>query len=60
MKFWHYWAKSLGDKASHDKKDADIVAIFRTIIVLIYISTNCVIVAGVIRHWNDNYQQIDH
>ena len=52
-KFWRLWAKALGDKSGINAKEADIVAAFRTTIVLIYIITNFVIVAGVLRHWND-------
>lgn len=55
-KLWHYWSKALGEKASDDNKEADIVAIFRSLIVMVYISTNCFIVAGVLHHWNDNAQ----
>jgi len=48
---WRLWAKSLGEKASPDNKEADKIAIIRTIIVLIYVITNIFIVSGVIRHW---------
>lgn len=48
---WRLWAKALGERASPDNKEADKVAIIRTLIVAIYIATNFVIVAGVIRHW---------
>jgi len=48
---WRLWAKALGEKASKDDKEADRVAIVRSIIVLCYIITNMFIVAGVIRHW---------
>jgi len=48
---WRLWAKALGQKASDDDKEADIVAIIRTVIALVYIITNIVIVAGVIKHW---------
>lgn len=48
---WRLWAKALGEKASADNKDADRVALIRTFIVLFYIITNAVIIAGVIRHW---------
>lgn len=52
-KLWHLWALALGEKA-HKKDDvADRVAIVRTIIFTTYLITNCFIVAGVIRHWND-------
>jgi hypothetical protein len=46
------WAKALGEKSGSDDREADRVAIVRTIIVLCYIITNLFIVAGVIRHWN--------
>jgi hypothetical protein len=52
-KFWNLWAKALGEKASTDDNEADKIAIIRSIIVLIYIVTNFVIMAGVLRHWND-------
>ena len=48
---WRLWAKALGEKASTDNKEADKIAVIRTIIVLFYILTNAVIIAGVIRHW---------
>jgi hypothetical protein len=48
---WKLWANALGEKASKDNKEADKVAIIRTIIVISYIITNCFIIAGVIRHW---------
>lgn len=50
---WKVWAKALGEKASHKKKEADTVALIRTVIFLSYLTTNAFIVAGVIRHWND-------
>ena len=51
--FWRIWAKALGEKASADNCEADRIAIIRTLIVICYVITNIVIVAGVIRHWND-------
>ena len=53
IKLWRFWAKALGEKASTDDREADKIAIIRTIIVLIYIITNFFIIAGVLRHWND-------
>lgn len=50
---WKVWANALGAKASTDKRHSDHVAIVRTIILVMYMTTNCFIVAGVIRHWND-------
>jgi len=51
MCMWRLWAKALGEKTGTDNKEADRVAIIRTVIVLCYIITNMVIIAGVIRHW---------
>lgn len=51
---WRWWAKALGEKASKCDKESDNVAIIRTVIFASYLITNCFIVAGVIRHWNDN------
>lgn len=50
---WRWWAKAIGEKASKCDKESDIVATIRTIIFATYLLTNCFIVAGVIRHWND-------
>jgi len=51
-KLWHIWAKALGEKAGKSNKEADLIACIRSMIVLVYIITNFVIIAGVIRHWN--------
>lgn len=51
---WRLWAKALGEKHGRDNTEADRIALIRTIIVLSYIITNLFIVAGVIRHWNDD------
>jgi len=50
---WRLWAKALGEKAGKDKKEADVVAFIRTVVLFSYMLTNAFIVAGVIRHWND-------
>jgi len=47
------WKYALG--SFHDEKTQEydnIIAVIRTFILLSYLVTNCVIVAGVIRHWN--------
>jgi hypothetical protein len=49
---WRIWAKALGEKAGATDDEADRIAVIRSIIVLLYITTNCFIVAGVLRHWN--------
>jgi hypothetical protein len=51
---WRWWAKAIGEKASKCDKESDTVAIIRTFIFITYLITNCFIIAGVIRHWNDS------
>lgn len=60
---WHLWAKALGEKASRCSKESDRVAVIRTVIFASYLLTNCFIVAGVVRHWDNskstsNFSQI--
>jgi hypothetical protein len=50
---WRLWAKALGEKATKNDREADYVAGIRTFLFVTYLLTNCFIVAGVIRHWND-------
>lgn len=50
---WRLWAKSLGEKASKCDRESDVIAGIRTFIFLTYLITNVFIVAGVIRHWNE-------
>jgi hypothetical protein len=52
---WRLWCKALGDKATDCNKESDKVAIIRTVVLAIYLITNAFIVAGVVRHWNDDY-----
>ena len=49
---WRLWSKALGEKAGTNHKEADKIACIRTVIVLSYIVTNCFIIVGVVRHWN--------
>lgn len=48
----------MGEKAHKKDAVADRVAIVRTIIFVTYFITNAFIVAGVVRHWNDQPAQI--
>jgi hypothetical protein len=48
---WRIWAKALGDKTGKSNREADLIAIIRTIIVLVYLGTNIMIVTGIIHHW---------
>jgi len=59
---WKLWSLALGEKAHKKDQVADKVAIIRTIIFATYLITNIFIVAGVLRHWNDEtkiYIQVD-
>ncbi len=50
---WRLWARSLGTKEGKNEKEADMVALVRTVILFSYMLTNAFIIAGVARHWND-------
>ena len=50
---WRLWAKALGEKATKNDREADYIAGIRNFLFLSYLFTNLFIVAGVIRHWND-------
>ena len=55
---WRLWAKALGEKAGKNEKEADIIALIRTVVLISYMTTNVFIIAGVVRHWNDtNHSQ---
>ncbi|QFG06258.1 hypothetical protein PQC12_gp002 [Synechococcus phage S-SCSM1] len=54
-KVWRLWCKALGEKATNNDIESDVVAIIRTLILFSYLITNCFIIAGVIRHY-DNQQ----
>lgn len=50
---WRWWAKAIGEKASKCDRESDKIAMIRTVIFATYLITNCFIIAGVIKHWND-------
>ena len=43
---WRIWCYALGKKEGRDKKDADRIAIIRTLIMIQLIVTNFFIIAG--------------
>lgn len=53
---WRLWAKALGEKAGKNEKEADVIALIRTVVLISYMTTNAFIIAGVVRHWNDEKQ----
>ena len=53
-KFWEIWKYALGSFSDEKTKEYDnTVLIIRSIIFLTYLITNCFIISGVIRHWNN-------
>ena len=53
-RMWSVWKYALGSfNDDKTKKYDDVICIIRSGILLTYVVTNCVICAGVIRHWND-------
>jgi len=50
---WRLWSYALGRKEGRSDREANIIACIRTFIFISYLVTNCFIIAGVIRHWND-------
>jgi hypothetical protein len=51
---WRLWAKAIGEKATKNDRESDHIAGIRTVIFGTYLLTNLFIIAGVIRHWNDD------
>jgi|TARA_R100000458_G_C8141155_1_gene152291 hypothetical protein len=49
-KFWRIWAKALGEKVG-DNKEADTIALIRTVIVLQAIICNVLIMWNILRKW---------
>ena len=50
---WRLWAYALGQKEGRSNKEADVIAIIRTLIMVQLVTTNGFIIANAIRHWND-------
>ena len=55
IKLWRIWVKALGDKSGKSDREADCIAIIRTLIFLQLLITNFFIIGGNIRHWNDHH-----
>jgi len=49
-RWWKYWARALGGKEGNSK-EADKVALLRTLIVLQAVVTNALIVWNILRKW---------
>lgn len=48
---WRLWAKALGEKATDDDKESDIIAIIRTVIVFTNFVTCFFIIANIVHNW---------
>jgi len=54
IKLWEIWKYALGSFSDDRTKEYDnYVVVVRTIIFVSYLVTNCFIISGVIRHWNN-------
>ena len=50
-RFWRHWARALGEKVGESNKDADVVAFWRTLIILQAIITYLFIVINILKGW---------
>ena len=54
IKVWRIWKYALGSFADEKTKRYDnYIVLVRTFIFISYLITNCFIISGVIRHWNN-------
>jgi len=53
-KLWEVWKYALGSFSDEKTKPYDnYVVLVRSVIFVSYLVTNCFIISGVIRHWNN-------
>lgn len=50
-KLWRIWAKALGEKASTDDTEADVIAGIRTLIVIVNFITCFFIMSNIVHNW---------
>ena len=54
-RLWRTWKYALGSFSDEKTEPYDnYVVLVRSVIFVSYLVTNCFIIAGNIRHWNDN------
>ena len=54
IRLWRVWKYALGSFSDEKTKEYDNpVLIVRSLIFVSYLITNCFIISGVIRHWNN-------
>lgn len=50
-RIWRIWAKALGDKSGASNREADLIAVVRTVIIGVNFITCFFIMAGVVHNW---------
>jgi hypothetical protein len=54
IKLWRIWKYALGSFSDEKTRRYDnYIVLVRSVIFISYLITNCFIISGVIRHWND-------
>ena len=54
IKIWRIWKYALGSFSDEKTEPYDsYVVLVRSVIFVSYLVTNCFIISGVIRHWNN-------
>lgn len=48
---WKLWSKALGDTSGIHDAESDKVTCIRTGIVLVYMTTNALVIASILHHW---------
>lgn len=48
---WRVWAKALGEKSGASNREADLIAVVRTVIIGVNFITCFFIMAGVVHNW---------
>ena len=48
---WEVWAKALGEKAYEDSRTSDLVALVRTVIVLVNVVCAAFIMTNIVHNW---------
>jgi hypothetical protein len=51
VRLWRIWAKALGEKSGATDREADYIAVVRSVIVGLNFVTCLFIIAGVIHNW---------
>ena len=60
-KLWEIWKYALGSFSDEKTKPYDnYVVLVRSVIFVSYLVTNCFIIAGVVRHWDDNKKSLPY